>query len=264
LKKRIITGILLSFVFFFSLYEGNILFVFSLSLIGVLVIKEIVEICQFSSRKAPIRMVLIASSLLFSGLIEENFRKNWASPLFLSISACLLGFSIFEIFKKKSYATNNEFTVIFRGLGLTLISIPYFSIIRNEPKGFVISLWLVSVIAISDIGALFVGKKWGKTPLHHVSPNKTIEGSIGGLFASTILGTILATIFHLPALKWAITAFIICILGQLGDLHESLLKRQFGVKDSSRILPGHGGVYDRFDSYIFAIPTFYFLYHLWL
>ncbi len=118
----------------------------------------------------------------------------------------------------------------------------------------------------SDTGAYFVGKRFGKRPLlPSVSPSKTIEGSIGGLGGS-VLGAYVAALTYLPGLpldRALILGLVIGAIGQCGDLFESLIKRSTGVKDSGSVLPGHGGMLDRIDAFLFTtIATW--LYVLWL
>lgn len=112
-------------------------------------------------------------------------------------------------------------------------------------------LWLLVVVASTDIGAYFVGKSFGKTKFCETSPNKTIEGLIGGLFFAVILGPLFVTngISFVNAL---IISGIVSLASVFGDLFESYLKREADVKDSGTILPGHGGVLDRTDGYLFG------------
>lgn len=123
--------------------------------------------------------------------------------------------------------------------------------------GFVVLMF--TAILLTDIGCYYVGTKFGKHKLAPViSPNKTIEGSIGGMFFA-ILGALIVGYFI--ELQWylAIAAGIICtIFGQIGDLCESLIKRDAGVKDSGSSLPGHGGFLDRTDSFVLTIPIMYY------
>ena len=112
-------------------------------------------------------------------------------------------------------------------------------------------LWLLVIVASTDIGAYFVGKSIGKTKFCETSPNKTIEGVIGGVIFAVLLGTLFSTngITFVNAL---IISAIVSIVSIFGDLFESYLKREAGVKDSGTILPGHGGVLDRTDGYLFG------------
>jgi phosphatidate cytidylyltransferase len=113
----------------------------------------------------------------------------------------------------------------------------------------------------NDTAAYYTGGAFGRHRLYPlVSPKKSIEGALGGLGGS-IIGTLLARFTFFPQLTLTdclVTGIVIGILGQAGDLFESLLKRSFGVKDSGTIFPGHGGVLDRLDSIIFAAPAAYY------
>lgn len=112
---------------------------------------------------------------------------------------------------------------------------------------------------LGDIGAYLVGSRYGKTPLMpRISPNKTVEGAIGGLVFS-VLGALASKAFlNFNYLHLVIMGIVLGVLGQLGDLSESLIKRDCAVKDSGNILPGMGGVLDELDSLLFTAPVFYF------
>ncbi|HIE35294.1 MAG TPA: phosphatidate cytidylyltransferase [Campylobacterales bacterium] len=115
-------------------------------------------------------------------------------------------------------------------------------------------IWLLIVVALTDIGAFFVGKFFGKREFCKTSPNKTLEGVIGGVVIATIFGSYYALI--LVDIQYAIAiSFLVSISSIFGDLFESYLKRRVDVKDSGNILPGHGGILDRVDGYLFAAPT---------
>jgi len=114
-------------------------------------------------------------------------------------------------------------------------------------------IWLLFVVAFTDVGAFFVGKSIGKTQFSPTSPNKTLEGVIGGVLVATIMGTLFAYYMNLDTLLSAtIISFLTANASIFGDLFESYLKREAGVKDSGDILPGHGGVLDRVDGYLFG------------
>lgn len=124
-------------------------------------------------------------------------------------------------------------------------------------------LWLLTalmMIWMADTGAYFAGRKFGRHKLApRISPNKTVEGLVGGMLAATVFGLIFAMIAGAtPAdLPWvALTALITVTASVIGDLFESLLKRHAGVKDSSGLIPGHGGLLDRMDSVLAALPVF--------
>ena len=133
------------------------------------------------------------------------------------------------------------------------------SLLLSQPLGHVILLALAGVIAACDSAAYFVGRRVGGPKLWpRVSPNKTISGSLGGLFAA-MLGTMLfSTVLGFAGAGEAIFfGLVIGVLSQAGDLLESAVKRSLNVKDSGSILPGHGGLLDRFDGYVFVFPAAY-------
>lgn len=119
-----------------------------------------------------------------------------------------------------------------------------------------LAIGLIFLIWANDTGAYFVGSKLGKHKLAEaVSPNKTWEGFFGGLVLSIVVGVIFANISGYDPLNWAFFGIAAGIFGTLGDLFESSLKRYTGVKDSGNIMPGHGGLLDRFDGFFFLIPV---------
>ena len=121
------------------------------------------------------------------------------------------------------------------------------------------------IVWSTDSGAYFIGRKFGKTKLiPSVSPNKTVEGSLGGIACAIVVAVLMVFLYpnkapDISLFKLIILVAIFSIVGQLGDLVESSLKRHFGVKDSGKILPGHGGILDRFDSLIFVFPIMHLL-----
>jgi phosphatidate cytidylyltransferase len=126
----------------------------------------------------------------------------------------------------------------------------------DRPRGLA---WLLIVLLatwLGDTAAYLVGRSWGKRPLlPRVSPKKTVEGALGGLAGSALVGGIGVVVFGLglPAPLGASVGFALGAVGQVGDLAESLLKRQAGVKDSGALIPGHGGMLDRVDALLFAL-----------
>lgn len=138
----------------------------------------------------------------------------------------------------------------------------FLAAIRNADNGLALLGYLLVIVWTTDIGAYMIGRKFGKHKLWPViSPNKTWEGSLGGSVAAVILAAIYVSFVNTGynSLLLIIFAVILSIVGQLGDLVESAYKRHYGVKDSGKILPGHGGILDRFDSLLFVLPVAAFL-----
>ncbi len=126
-----------------------------------------------------------------------------------------------------------------------------FTFTMYQEYGIESLLWLVVVVAMTDVGAYVVGKSIGKTPFSETSPNKTLEGVVGGIFIATMSGMFIGvTIVDLGVS--VIISFMVAVSSIFGDLFESSLKRKAGVKDSGDLLPGHGGVLDRIDGYLFG------------
>jgi len=129
-------------------------------------------------------------------------------------------------------------------IGTAAISILY---LRMQPLGFALALWTLAIVWATDIGAYFAGRAIGGAKLAPtISPNKTWAGLVGGMIAAGIVGALIAKFGHLPTrILWL--APLLAVAAQIGDLVESGMKRHAGVKDSGRILPGHGGLLDRID-----------------
>lgn len=133
-------------------------------------------------------------------------------------------------------------------------------IIDRSPQGFLWIFFLLTVIFASDTGAFYCGKLFGKHKLNEaISPNKTWEGAVGGVLGSIIVALWFVRLLHLHEVSFGILALVLglSIVEQIGDLAESMLKRWHGVKDSGSLLPGHGGLLDRIDGLLFAIPVLY-------
>jgi len=128
-----------------------------------------------------------------------------------------------------------------------------------SPLGAGYCLLILFAVLVTDTFCYIVGCKWGKNKLAQViSPNKTIEGSLGGSIMCLIFSLGIGLGIGLPWYHALILGLLIAIFAQIGDLCESMIKRDAGVKDSSNVLPGHGGFLDRTDSYILTIPVVYY------
>jgi phosphatidate cytidylyltransferase len=137
----------------------------------------------------------------------------------------------------------------------------YVSLIRNMPNGRVWVLFLIITVWAGDIFALLIGSFLGRHKLYpKISPNKTFEGLAGGIVGSIIVALAFSR-FFIPNLEMgscALFAIGLGILGQLGDFTESMVKRSAQVKDSGTLIPGHGGMLDRLDSFLFSAPFLYY------
>lgn len=142
---------------------------------------------------------------------------------------------------------------------LTLVVDPFSSM--TQYNGLLL-LAIFIFIWVNDTGAYLVGSRWGKRRLApSISPKKSVEGSIGGLLL-VLLSAVILRLLLFPELSWLrilLIAVVVAIFGTIGDLFESSLKRRAGVKDSGKLIPGHGGILDRIDSLLLAVPAVYLL-----
>ncbi len=137
-----------------------------------------------------------------------------------------------------------------------------FSTLRfSSSAGFYLTLSSCFCIVASDIGSYFIGKSFGKRSLSPISPSKTIEGLFGGIISSTLLAILFAFLldWRNPFLIGTIYGILISLMALVGDLIESMMKRDAKIKDSGTFLPGHGGILDRIDSYIFTPSVIYYI-----
>lgn len=136
--------------------------------------------------------------------------------------------------------------------------IPYLSRLRDMEQGLGLALMALGCTWLADTGAYFAGRFFGRHKLYPaVSPGKTIEGGIGGLVASVVVAALIRQLFsvEMSLMHTVAVGVLAAVFGVLGDLCESMLKRSVGAKDSGKLIPGHGGVLDRFDAMMFVAPA---------
>ncbi len=275
LQTRIITGICFGSI----LIGGTLISEFILCGIGLFVmfvgLFEFNKIQHKLSIKPNIPFMAIANSLVFGACIYFQLTeimlgisKNdvfWFSVILLS---CVFSLFISELFRTSEKPIENIATSL---LSLFYIGIPCGLLVTisigNEGDYLPWNvLYLFFFIWASDTGAYFSGRAFGKHKLfERISPNKTIEGFIGGLIASALVG-IAAHHFlgGISLISWMCIGAFVSITSTLGDLFESMLKRQSDIKDSGNILPGHGGILDRFDSTLISAPIYWVLLHVFM
>ena len=127
-------------------------------------------------------------------------------------------------------------------------------------SGLLITLAACLMVVASDIGSYMIGRRFGRHPLSPISPSKTIEGAIGGALCSVLVGALMASLmgWTLAWLSGGLLGALVALFALVGDLTESMMKRDAGVKDSGDALPGHGGILDRIDSYLFTPAVVYY------
>ena len=208
------------------------------------------------------RIFLYAAGLLLPWLTYRWGVAGLNSALFISV------FSALALMMLTAPLDREEIGRIAM-LSLAWLYVPYLLsfvlLIWDRPEGRYWVLFLLAVIVAGDSGAYFTGRKMGSLKLYPaVSPKKTVEGALGGLCSSVVAGALVGLIFlrPFPFTSFCIFSLATAFAGQLGDLVESMIKRNSGKKDSSGLLPGHGGLLDRLDSLLFAFPVLWALLEL--
>ena len=224
-----------------------------------------------------VAICLILSILLPSDLIWYQGQLNSLYTYILSIAAIWWVVSLAMIIAYPNYSSVWYTSKILRGIFGFLTLIPTWvavvtlrtSLFEVDPYyGASLIFYVLGIVWAADIGAFFVGVKFGKHKLRpEVSPGKTIEGLMGGVFASSAIIAFAALHYQVdPSRIWLhiLVGALTVGVSALGDLNESMFKRCAGIKDSGKLLPGHGGVMDRIDSLTAAFPVFAFCYVMWM
>jgi len=205
--------------------------------------------------------VALPAVLAYVALTAFGLVHRFESLLLAATIIAAFGFSTFA--HKGHYLARTAFTLLAVLYIGKLVS--YFVTIRNVPEfGAALTIYAIVIIASTDIFAMLVGVAIGRTPLTRLSPRKTVEGAVGGFVAGVGVGVAFGMLPQVGFSWWegAIIGGLTSVAAQAGDLVESALKRDAHVKNAGSAIGSHGGVLDRFDSYLFAGPAFYFA--LWI
>ncbi len=193
--------------------------------------------------------------------------NKWAIPFLEATGYSKIDLTLIAVLLLLTYTVvvKNRYTfedAAFSILGVFYVGIGFSYFIETRIVGIEYVIFALVIVWTTDSGAYFIGKKFGKRKLWpDISPNKTIEGFLGGVAVAIIFASVFHWISPLNSsfMIVIVVAILASIFGQVGDLVESALKRYYNVKDSGNILPGHGGVLDRFDSLLFVLPLLHFL-----
>lgn len=260
MKKRLPTAIVLIGLFFLIIQYGSRTLLF-------IVLQAIILAALFEFYALADKKKLHPQSALGAGLsVLLGLAFFWpdALPLDLALFGAIFFLGVYSLFafnrvESLPYLTQS-ITVTFFGVIYLSFTLNHLFLLRSERGPFII-YFLCAIILLGDTGAYLVGVLLGRHKMAPLaSPNKTLEGSAGGLLFG-ILGAWAARTLLLPDINLGLalgTGAAVHAVAQLSDPLESLFKRAVGVKDSSNILPGHGGFLDRFDSFILAGPFFYY------
>lgn len=259
MRQRIITGVIAAAIFVPLVLVGGLPFTLLVYLLATVGVFELLKMRKISLLSFPTFMsVLLIWTFLFSETNGSLANTIFNHKVEVVLLAVLLLLTYTVLIKNRFTFDDAGFVIlatIYIGMGFY-----YFIAIREEQLSYVFLALFVTWA--SDSGAYFIGKSMGKRKLWpDISPNKTIEGSVGGIVCGVIVALLFAFLSPLTEspLHLMVIGLVLSIFGQVGDLVESAFKRHYGVKDSGNILPGHGGVLDRTDSWLFVFPILYFL-----
>ena len=256
---RIITGLILAIGWLLLLLVGTYpLFCFVITLCGGMGLYEFLRMSSSTTEQKYVAPVVIL------GVFPLAAASLWGSSAV--IPSLFLAFSILVGITLSVYpALNNSLFFIARlwfGIFYVGFCASHLILLRSLPQGIYWLLVLTAVTVFSDTGAYYVGRTFGKTKLYPaLSPGKTRGGAVGGIVSGMLSGLVVAVLFFegINPVTAALLFLVLSVVGIMGDLVESLVKRASGVKDSGFILPGHGGVLDRCDSLLFTAPVLYYV-----
>ncbi len=262
--ERILTALIAVPAILALTYFGGFWFLFLVLAISLVALNEFYNLVKQKGFN-PYYTVgnLFSALLLISTFFSGNSYLWERNIIFILTSAVIVSFCTAVFIRRRSQATANVSLTL---LGVVFVGLlfSYLILIRSLTLHGKYLFMLMVVLWVSDTLAYFIGKTIGRHQLsQYISPKKTIEGAVAGLF-----GAILSTVAFYYLIEpnsgfemlkhYLILGFFAGVLGQMSDLSESLIKRDVGAKDSSNIVPGHGGVLDRMDSFIFSAPFFYY------
>ncbi|MFT8324541.1 phosphatidate cytidylyltransferase [Oenococcus sicerae] len=257
MKTRVITGVVALLIFVPFVVKGGIPLTILMTLLGMIAVGELL----FMKKRLLVSFEAVISFIAVTiTILPNSFWIALPSPTFFNQHTLIYFFILLILLT--TVLSNNKLT--FDDAGSLVLSVLYigfgfhfFLQARSENwQAFVFGL---IIVWLTDSFAYIIGRKFGKHKLiPKISPNKTWEGSIGGSLVASIVGIIFALYSNFAPnfdlVEIILVTIFLSIIGQFGDLVESALKRFYGVKDSGNILPGHGGILDRFDSMLLVMP----------
>ena len=264
LKTRILSALILAPIFLFIVYTGGIY----LDLLGIAM--AMIMLYEFYSMTLGSNDLMLKITGYFSGLTVMISIYGWINIqlvlllLPLAISSLLF---VWLLTPEPIESAANRLSFVITSTLYPVGLMAFFPLLRDMEHGLELSFIVLFVTWSADSCAYFVGRAFGKTKLAPlISPNKTVAGAVGGVTGAIVMALLLSTVFKLDYTIIAVIflGLFISIFSILGDLVESLIKRSTKVKDSSNLIPGHGGLLDRFDAVLLSAPLVYvfnILYH---
>ncbi len=263
-KKRILTSIIGIPLVLTAIYLGGPVYLLFIETVIILGLLEFFQLTRLTDRS--LKIIGVVSAVLMSLVIYLNNGQNHIfhnNPSDFLITLIFLALLLSAIFRSDLSPAWPNIILVFTGIFYVAWNLSFLLLIREEFAWGREYIYLIfAVIWAVDIGAYFTGVKWGRHKLApQISPHKSWEGALGGVIFGLAAVAVIKISFlaQKPWLGCLALGLAITIVGQLSDLVESALKRNYGVKDSGSLLPGHGGILDRFDSILLSAPIAYYL-----
>jgi len=276
MRKRVITALVLLAIGALVIGWGGWAlwcWVWLLSMVSVY------ELVGMLAKSAIATYPSVAYSVVTAALVSlKVWPMGWTSWAGRLLAVGVVGGCLIELWRRRIWLPRSKSWATARIVVFILGTFPFIYLLREGHHGLVVFVMVMTTIWTTDTLALVGGKRWGRHALSGISPNKTIEGTLVGVASGALMAMLVSVVgshyghpvpllgggvpgwgawnVWLGGLGWGLW---IATLSQIGDLHESLVKRRLGVKDSSGLLPGHGGVYDRADSTLLVVPLAFWL-----
>lgn len=256
LGKRAIAGLVMAAMAAVVIFLGGWYFAAVMMVVLILMAWEWARLTMSDSRRRYAVVGVVLLPLLLMGLLQHWVTAAPTATQALvagGIGAALLLVSMLLIRRVGDWHQR-----LWAVVGIVYLGVPAvaFLALRDLPHGMQLVFWLVIVVVATDVFAYLTGRSLGGPKLApRISPGKTWSGLAGGVTGAVVLGAAAAGLGGWGWLQGELFAAILALVAQSGDLFESFIKRRAGVKDSGRLIPGHGGMLDRLDGYLFAVPT---------
>lgn len=259
LKTRVITAIVALAIFIPLILIGHLPLTIAAIALAIVAMSEILImkkmfLTSFAAIMSYLGVAIVTVPQSWLAWLPDHF--NRLTTFYLIVILILLH----TVVHKGRFSFDDAGVLI---LGMLYIGMGFNAFIQARAVSFTTLLYGMLIVWLTDSGAYIFGRQFGKHKLApKVSPNKTIEGSVLGTIFATVILAIYLLFFHVGYDNYymmVLATLLLSIFGQFGDLIESALKRYYGVKDSGKILPGHGGILDRFDSMLMVMPSLYLL-----
>jgi len=256
--KRLFSGILLLALIFFFFHKGGLLLLLLLTALSLMGLRELQQALKL---KSPLEPIIAVLTLFFMAAIY--LKGSFALAVWPVLT--LLALLSFFVLRYPAYRTE-EIALAYLGFVYVPVLFSHVYLLRMLPQGGLL-IWLVLISSWgTDTAAYCTGMLFGRHKMTPVlSPKKTWEGAAGGVIGAMLMGALLAFVFRdswsgsgSPVLTFMLLCGLASVFSMLGDLAASAVKRISGIKDYSQLIPGHGGILDRFDSMLFTAPAIYY------